>query len=97
MKTNAMQGLVKSVVRLFGLRGSWKWACRQMMAGHVVRRRSSTGSVRYRLDVEGQQRLEWTFQRPPGRLDWKEAYFFLSYQEATDYEVVPPNVSVEAK
>jgi hypothetical protein len=92
MKTKAMQGLVKSVVRLFGLRGRWKWACRQMMAGHVVRRSSVLGAVRYRLDTEGQRRLEWSFHRLADETCWENAYFFLYDQEATDYEIVPPNV-----
>ena len=89
--TTACRRCVGALVRLLGLRGSWTWACRQMDRGAIVRPRSATGSVRYKLDSEEQRRLLWTFNRYPARYDWEDAKFFLSRQESTDWEVVMPN------
>lgn len=82
---------VQAIVRFFGFRGSWKWACRQMKRGSVVRPRSATGTVKYRLDDEGQQRLQWTFDRDAAMAKWENANFFLRDQESTDWEIVKPN------
>ena len=79
------------LVRLLGLPGSWAWACRQMERGAIVRPRSATGAVRYKLDHEGQRRLMWTFQRDKSQYRWETANFFLRDQESTDWEVVTPN------
>jgi hypothetical protein len=91
MKRSGIVVLLHSLVRLFGLRGSWKWACRQMDRGAIVRPRSATGAVRYKLDHEGHRRLMWAFQDHPADYRWENAYFFLSDQESTDWEVVKPN------
>ena len=77
---------MKWFIRLFGLRGSWKWACRQLDKGLEIRPQSATGCVRYRLDLENQRRLEWWFG------SWENANFFLSHLERTDWELVGDRV-----
>jgi hypothetical protein len=78
------------LVRIFGLRGSWSWACKQMEAGKIIRPRSATGSLKYKLDNENQRRILWTHKDKPELHDsgWECAYIFLSDFEATDWMVV---------
>lgn len=76
------------VTRFLGLRGSWKWACRQLDKGHTVRRSTDTGACKYRLDPEGQRRIEWAFSRKPDRdSDWESACVFLADFESVDWEI----------
>lgn len=70
-----------------GVEGSWKWACRQMAAGLMVRRSTDTGSCRYRLDLEGQRRIQWCFSPDAPRSEWDNAYIFLGDFECMDWEV----------
>ena len=80
---------MKYFIRLFGLPGSWKWACRQMKKGHMIRPRSASGTIKFKLDDEGQGRILWSFARyPTERADWDSANIFLSDFEATDWERV---------
>lgn len=76
----------------FGLKGSWRWACRQMETGRIVRSKSSTGTVRYKLDNENQGRILWAF---PSRNDprgvneeWENANIFFSDFKKIDWECV---------
>ena len=84
--------MLKGIIRILGLRGSWNWACRKMAEGHIVRRRSDTGTVRYKLDKEIQRRILWSFpyrDDPRGaNAGWESANIFLSDFESTDYECV---------
>jgi hypothetical protein len=82
---------MNAIVRFFGLKGSWKWACRQMDKGEEVRFKGASGCVRYRLDPENQRRLQWWFGK------WENAFFFLSYQEGTDWELVGSRTWVRRK
>ena len=77
------------VIRLFGLKGSWKWACRRMREGHKVKMKSAV-AVHNRLDLENQGRIQWSFN---GR-DWEDAKVFLGDLEATDWEVFSAGQSV---
>jgi hypothetical protein len=77
------------LVRFFGLRGSWKWACKQMDAGKIIRPSTATGYVEYRLDLEGQRRLQWRFGG-----EWENANFFLRDQEDTDW-ILSPNAQAD--
>ena len=72
------------IIRFFGLKGSWKWACRQMDKGHIIKQKSATGSVKYKLDHESQRRIVWSFY-PPKDNRWENANIFLSDFEATDW------------
>jgi protein involved in temperature-dependent protein secretion len=74
------------LIRLLGLKGSWKWACKQMDKGAIVRPSNATGSVCYKLDHEGQRRIVWAFNRHPIRgTKWENANIFLSDFESTDW------------
>ena len=85
--------MLKWIVRFFGLKGSWKWACRQMDKGRIVFRISDTGCAKYKLDPERQRRIIWTHQFEPS--DWHNAYIFLGDFEATDWVIY--DVSLYAK
>lgn len=77
------------IIRFFGLKGSWKWACKQMERGAWVRPAHAAGSVKYKLDYENQRRIVWTFKRDPiENKDWENANIFLSDFEATDWVCV---------
>ena len=82
----------EKLIRFFGLNGSWKWSCRQLKKGKIIRAKNIAGTVRYKLDNESQTRILWAF---PKRADpyglnekWDNAYIFLSDFERIDWEVV---------
>ena len=80
---------MKWITRTFGLKGSWRWACKQMRQGKWVRPASATGTLKYKLDDEGQGRILWTFVRDPRtNKNWTNACLFLSDIEATDWVCV---------
>lgn len=58
-----------------------------MENGRIVRQRSATGSVRYKLDHEGQRRIMWTHAgKDMGSVVlYENANIFLSDFEATDW------------
>ena len=81
--------MISWIKRFLGLKGSWMWACRQMKKGVWVRRVIASGTVKYKLDHEGQGRIMWTFARhSKSNSDWEEAYIFLDDFEATDWVCV---------
>ena len=77
------------VVRVLGLKGSWRWACRQMRRGLTVYRTTDTGCARYRLSRDEQKRITWTFVR--GRnvngICWDNAFMFLADFECACWTV----------
>ena len=73
--------------KTFGLKGSWKWACKQMTNGKVVYLTNTTGAAKYRVDPENQGRLQWAFTHDLSKAEWKNAYFFLKYMEHTTWGV----------
>lgn len=77
-----------SFIRFFGLKGSFKWACKMMAKGKTVRPASASGSVTYRLDDESQGRITWAFAHNPVPQNYKSANMFLSDFNATDWVVV---------
>ena len=80
---------MNKLIVFFGLRGSWKWACKQMDKGLIVRRASDTGAAHYKLDSENQRRIVWAFTRKPHACDkWENANIFLSDFEYTQWETV---------
>ena len=82
--------MLKWLVKFLGLRGSWSWACKEMDRGRIVCRTTDTGAARYRLDGEGQRRIEWSFGG-----GWESAYIFLDDFECTDW--VSKNGYLEGK
>lgn len=80
-----------NIIRFLGLNGSWKWACKQMDNGVIVRRSTDSGAAHYRLDCESQRRIVWCYTRNPhneGSKEWGNAYIFLKDFECTDWVVV---------
>lgn len=76
------------IVRTFGLRGSWTWACRQMDKGCCVRPACATGSVKYKIDHEHQRRIVWSFEHnPKSWSDWETANIFLGDFDSIDWIV----------
>ena len=73
------------IVRKLGLKGSWSWACKQMKNGKIVKPSNITGSVKYKLDNECQQRICYTFARNIEGAKWDNANIFLSDFERTDW------------
>lgn len=73
------------LVKTFGLKGSWAWAVHQMKSGAIIRPSGATGSVRYRLSPDGQNRVEWTFSRDATSESWENANLFASDFESSDW------------
>ncbi len=78
---------MNKIIRFLGLKGSWRWACRQMAKGHRVRR-SSDGAVCYRRVEGGQRRVVWSCSTNVTQGGWLNAVMYLADFEATDWEVV---------
>lgn len=76
------------IIKFLGLKGSWKWACRQMDKGLAVRPARASGTVKYILDQEGQRRILWTFDKFLCTAHWENANIFLSDFEAIDWVLV---------
>ena len=60
-----------------------------MKKGHIITRKSQTGTVKFRLDREGQGRILWTFVKNPiekyYNSTWENANIFVKYFEETDW------------
>ena len=77
-----MNYIFNKIIRFFGLKGSWKWACKQMEKGLIVKTKSSTGTVAYRISTDDQRRLQWKFG---DESKWENAYYFFRDHEDTDW------------
>lgn len=88
--------MYKWMVRLLGLKGSWSWAVRQMKKGHIVRQKSATGVVRYKLDSIENGRIIFSFPKRSDSMGlyakWDSANIFLKDFTAIDWEKVQPSV-----
>jgi hypothetical protein len=76
--------------RFLGLPGSFSWAVRQMDYGRVVRPKSASGAIKYRFSIDGQRRLQWSFERTHCPVKWENAYFFENDFYITDWVLVRP-------
>ena len=93
----------KWIIINLGLKGSWKWAKKQMMKGEIVRCKHWSGALKYRvspeieLDVYGKNpkpstllQCNYTRTRKPlknGQPLWETSNHHLCYEDFTDYEV----------
>jgi protein involved in temperature-dependent protein secretion len=82
----------KFLIKFFGLRGSWSWAVRQMKKGHIVYPKYVTGCVKYRFSIDGQDRIQWSFQRDETRVlltesVWENANIFYSDFDYTEWGI----------
>ena len=83
---------MKIIIRFFGLKGSWKWAKKQMMKGKIVRCKHWTGTLKLRIDSPENSLLQSNFTSKPepihkGDRLWETSNHFLRYEDFTDYEV----------
>ena len=81
------------IIRTFGLKGSWKWAKKQMLNGKVVNCKHWSGALKLRVQSPSNTLLEncfWRDNKKPenGTPLWETSNHFLSYEDFTDYQVV---------
>ena len=79
-------------IKNLGLKGSWKWAKKQMMNGKMVRCKHWSGALKLRIDSPENTLLQscfWRENKEPenGTKLWETSNHFLSYEDFTDYEV----------
>jgi hypothetical protein len=79
----------KWIIRNFGLKGSWKWAKKQMMKGEIVRCKHWSGTLKLAIDDPENTRLMNTHVRFPRKEDWTTSNHFLTYEDFTDYVIFP--------
>jgi hypothetical protein len=87
-----MKRLTEIIVRFLGLKGSWRWAKRQMRNGKIVRCKHWSGTLKLRIDSKENSLLQANFTRTPKPLHngdklWETSNWFISYEDFTDYEV----------
>lgn len=80
-------GLRNSFIRFFGLKGSWKWASKQMRNGNIVRCKHWAGTLMLKIDNNENTLLKCSFSTElPYK--WETSNCFLDYELYTDYIVV---------
>lgn len=77
--------ILSLIIRFFGLKGSWKWAVKEMKNGNLVTMKSVSGALKYRFSVDGEYRFEWDFHKKEDEFKWENANFFISDFMATDW------------
>lgn len=83
----------KIIIRAFGLKGSWKWAKKQMLKGKVVRCKHWSGALKLRIDDPENRLLQACYCRITSEYSrelalWETSNHHLGYEDFTDYEVV---------
>jgi len=79
--------VLATVVRFFGMKGSFNWAIKEMKKGKIVVRDGTFGGLKYRLSTDEQNRLQWDFHRKETEVKWESANFFVSDIMATDWVI----------
>ena len=83
-----MKKFIVYAVRVFGLKGSWKWALKKMLQGEIIYRTTDTGAAKYRFSRDEQDRLEWAFEHHITEFTkWNNAYFFFGDILCTTWDV----------
>jgi len=91
------------IIRTLGLKGSWKWAKKQMIKGRMVRCKHWSGALKYRVspemecDAYGQNPspstlLQANYERRERQTEkkqplWETSNHHLAYEDYTDYEI----------
>ena len=75
------------VIASFGLRGSWKWAKREMMNGAIIKSRRWSGSLTLRIDSHTNGLLLCTWDYLDRDPKWEPARWFIHDDETVDYFV----------
>lgn len=84
--------MIKFIIKTLGLKGSWKWAKKQMIKGKVVRCKHWPGALKLKVDNKDNQLLQSCYwkenkQPPHGKL-WETATHNLTFENFTDYKIV---------
>jgi len=79
--------MLKCLIRAFGLKGSWKWAIRQMKRGEIVRIAHATGTIKRKIDSLENGRIVEDFGINEAEQNWISAYVFLGDFNYTDWVV----------
>lgn len=90
MKTHSK--IKSTIIRTFGLKGSWKWAKKQMLKGKIVRCKHWHGALKLKIDSKENTMLLFNFTNTPiiqhdGESLWNPAIHHLAYEDYTDYTV----------
>ena len=80
-------GFKNRLIRFFGLKGSWKWAKRQMMKGEIVKCNHWSGTLKLKIDKHNNTLLQHTFSKNTP-YNFETANHFLNNELYTDYVIV---------
>ena len=80
--------MIRWIIKTFWLKGSWEWAKKQMLKGHVVKCKHWPGALMLKIDSPENQLLQATFTRDLKSCKWETSNHHLSYEEFTDYFIV---------
>lgn len=80
---------MSKIIRFFGLKGSWSWACKQMKKGYIVKPKNITGAVKYKIDDIENGLILYSFtHKPYTEKNWESANIFMDDIERTDWMIV---------
>lgn len=87
MKQNKVKNFWQLIKRFLRMKGTWEWACDQMMEGKIVRPKNASGCVHYKLDNATNKRIIWNFTKEEGNFGshWDSANIFIRDFESTDW------------
>jgi len=80
--------MIKRTANFLGLKGTWSWAKKQMIKGHVVSCRGFTGTLKYKIDDPSNKLLLCDFSRSGEEREWEKSYYHLGNEDRTDYYIV---------
>ncbi len=82
-----MNKIRSTIIKAFGLKGSWSWAKKQMLKGSIVRSKHFSGTLKYKIESPENTLLQCSFRKtkPYG---WETSNHFLSYEDYIDWEVI---------
>lgn len=78
---------MKLIIRFFGLKGSWKWAKKQMLKGHEVSCKHFTGTLKYKIDSpkNGLLLCDWSSSH---HRCWETYNHHIGIENHTDFYIV---------
>jgi len=75
------------ILNFLGLRGSWKWACRQMNKGNVVCKSTRSGEIQYKIDDKKEKIIQWAYKRDYDKVYWKRTSISLNDFKRTNWKI----------
>lgn len=82
-----MEKIKNWFIKTLGLRGSWKWAKKQMLDGAIIKRKSTTGTYKIAIDNNNNQLLIATWDHLDQEPEWERCPHHLKEEDAVDYFV----------